>query len=750
MTDRISNASEWKLIHICTMVGENLQGIPLKRTDEIDLCKGLTDVIQREFYQSPSKFSEDLHMINELRRFTNEKQPSLKTITALKSYYVQISALSQRLPQDSLQFAWYPIFDVGNSKGRPFISRSFLYERCCVLFLLGSMYSQLALVQNRLTSDGLKKAGIYFQYAAGCFQVLTEDQFAPSLDEIPCDLRANTLSALTYLMLASAQEIYWLKAVTDALKDSVVAKLSMQTSSFYESTAIIMESSGIFPHDWVLFCKVKSLHFKAATFNRLATHLAAKEQYGEALSRLRSSSRIVEEALKIGTVNEQVVKDLTDLNRVVQEELSKSERENDLIYLQDVPSEDSLPEPAKANLVKPLISSGMLHPVRALNESAEYGKALFQSLIPYFVVETAAGIKEKCIKYVDANVKEPLAGASKQLDETVQLLNLDYSLDAILKPQSVPDTIIKYQENIADMGGASKLDEMLSQLNSLKLKCHTQLDANWRQFDHAFEEDKSLRVMYGEKRWTLQPLKEESHDILVDFEQFDQYLKESTKGDETIERQVEELRPFLGIYADAKALRQFIPTENVLDLNPQLGELIMKMKNALEKIEELKINRSKLLRNVQTKLDNVNVFPDVVKRYNEARKHGEGEVSAEQLSPVVELEISKYKDELLAARKSIQFQHQLLNELQKRNIEYMEQKRGLQVSPEREQALAVLSKTYHGFCEVIGNIKQGYEFYNDFLTRLGLKHEELEQHLEERYNAMKQLQKRLDEQDQQY
>lgn len=732
------------------MVGENLLGVPLKRTDKVDLCKELTSVIQNEFYQPPSNFTDDLQIINELRRYTEEEQPDLKTITALKSYYIQISALSQKLPQDSLQFAWYPIFDTDGLKGKPVVSRSFLYERCCVLFLLGGMYSQLALVQNRMTSDGLKKAGIYFQYAAGCFQVLTEDQFAPSLDALPGDLRINTLSALTYLMLASAQEIYWLKAVTDALKDTVVAKLSMQTSSFYESTALVMQKAGVFPSEWISFCRVKSLHFKAATLNRLATHLTSKEQYGEALSRLRSSSRIAGEALKIRITNEQVLKDLTDLNKVVQEELSKAERENDLIYLQDVPDEKSLPEPAKANLVKPLVSSGIIHPVKALSESAEYGKPLFKSLIPYFVVEMAAGFKEKCITYINSNVRGPLSAATKQLDHMMESLNIEYSIEAIMKPQRVPETIMKYKENITDMGGASRLDEMLSQLNSLKLSCHTELDSNWKKFNEANEEDKSLRVMYGEKRWTLQPLKEEANDILSGFKQFEQYLRESTKGDETIEQQVEELRPFLGVYADEDALRQFIPAEKVLDLNPQFWELVLKMKNILKEIDTLKTERLKLLENVQTKLDHVSVLPDVIKKYNEVRKQGEGDVNAEQLSPVVEVEIAKFKDDLLAVRNSIQRQHQLLNELQKRNIEYMEQKRRLRVSPEREQALDVLSKTYHGFCEVIGNIKQGYEFYNDFSTRLGLKHEELEQHLEERYTAMKQLQRALDEQDRQF
>ncbi|KAF6015835.1 hypothetical protein HII12_000397 [Brettanomyces bruxellensis] len=692
------------------MVGENLLKVPFKRTDKVDLCKELTSVIQNEFYQPPSNFTDDLQIINELRRYTEEEQTNLKTITALKSYYIQISALSQKLPKT-------------------------------VCNLHGGMYSQLALVQNRMTSDGLKKAGIYFQYAAGCFQVLTEDQFAPSLDALPGDLRTDTLSALTYLMLASAQEIYWLKAVTDALKDTVVAKLSMQTSSFYESTALVMRKAGVFPSEWISFCRVKSLHFKAATLNRLATHLTSKEQYGEALSRLRSSSRIAGEALKIKITNEQVLKDLTDLNKVVQEELSKAERENDLIYLQDVPNEKSLPEPAKANLVKPLVSSGIIHPVKALSESAEYGKPLFKSLIPYFVVEMAAGFKEKCITYINSNVKGPLSVATKQLDDIMESLNIEYSIEVIMKPQRVPETIMKYRENITDMGGASRLDEMLSQLNSLKLRCHTELDSNWRKFNEANEEDNSLRVMYGEKRWTLQPLKEEANDILSGFKQFEQYLRESTKGDETIEQQVEELRPFLGVYTDEDALRQFIPAEKVLDLNPQFCELVMKMKNILKEIDTLKTERFKLLENVETKLDH---------KYNEVQKQGEGDVNAEQLSPVVEMEITKFKDDLLAVRNSIQRQHQLLNELQKRNIEYMEQKRRLRVSPEREQALDVLSKTYHGFCEVIGNIKQGYEFYNDFSTRLGLKHEELEQHLEERYTAMKQLQRALDEQDRQF
>ena len=51
---------------------------------------------------------------------------------------------------------------------------------------------------------------------------------------IPLSMQLSTIQCLEYLMLAQAQETIWQKAINNnSMKDSVVARLSIQTSEYY-------------------------------------------------------------------------------------------------------------------------------------------------------------------------------------------------------------------------------------------------------------------------------------------------------------------------------------------------------------------------------------------------------------------------------------------------------------------------------------------------------------------------------------
>ncbi|QPG77248.1 hypothetical protein FOA43_004655 [Brettanomyces nanus] len=740
------------------MASDNLIFVPSKTTLPVDLESSLTKIITEEFYQPPSSYISQLKEINDLRSFLVTPKATIECITAIKRYYVQFSALKLKLPADCIEFSWFPLFQratdgVDSSKNEklnrqhPYTTKSLVLEQCYVLYVIGSLYSSLAREQNRYSSEGLKKAGVYYQYAAGCFQILDEDNLAHSLDEVPMDLTSYTLSALTYLMLASAQEIYWLKAVTDNLKDTVVSKLSMQTSEFYANSVTFMQRSRIFEDEWINFCRVKSIHFKAAALYRLAVYAGLHEKYGEQISRLRSCSKIVQEGLIIPLDNEKVKQDLTTLSKVVSEDLKNAERENDLIYLAIVPPEDSLPAPAKAVLVKPLILSELLDPVKALTEMPDYGEALFDKLIPYTVIQLAASFKERCLGYVESNIKRPIDVLNKDLETFLKDLNLDYELDSLLRPQSIPVSVHQYASNLKDMGGIVKLDSMLGDLSSLKLEARETLDSNWALFNRAEEDDTSLRALYGAKRWTLRPMKEEATDIIRNLEQFEQYLEDSKQGDETIYDQVDELRPFIEVFESLDGLDAFIPKAKVLELNPDLRRLIIKVRELLRKADQIKEKRGKFLLDVQKKVDSIDILSNVITRYRQLSKTSDKPYEESEYESVVDKELSKFAEDVIFISKTSKEQNQLVSTLGKSKVDYLNRRRGLKVSLERERALDVLSKTYHGYCEVIGNIKQGLGFYNDFFTNLDQTHNELANYLEERRHASVNIQNTLDKMD---
>lgn len=730
---------------------KNLLCIPVKKSDHVNLEDVIRQVISDDFLQSPSSFTSALHIINELRGYLTQPVPTIETISALSRYYVQLTALQLKLPEKSIEFCWYsPEFDDSNSDenshaGRPYITKSFLFERASILYVIGSLYCQMAIEQNSYTGSGLKKAGIYFQYAAGCFQHMDELELSKKIDSVPLDMTSNFLCSLTYLMLASAQEMCWLKAVTEGLKDRVVSKLSMQTHVYYASAYAYMRHSVGIPSDWTGFCQFKSIHFEAASFYRLATHYLQQEKYGEAICRLQKCMDLVSQAQKIRIDNDQAAQDLANLAKVAGEDLRKYQRENDLIYLQEIPDIGSIEAPQSANLVKPLITTELAHPLDAF--TPEYGKPLFEDLIPYNVIQYAAGFKERCINYVDSNFKQPLIELNRKIDTYSVESDLKAQVDAVMRPQSVPSSIHDYQRSIKEIGGISKLDNIVNDLQSLKLKARFELDSNWKLINRSCENDDSARALYGAKRWTLRPLKEEASDLVGSFVQFETYLKDSENGDQTIYSQIQQLRPFLEVFEDDESLEQFIPKADVIVLNPKLQKLISEAQKQSTELSELKSERKTFLSSISNEVDNLDMIPKVMAKYKELSRKEGVTLDEKSFESVSEEAIGNFSEKLDFVMKSTQKQNLLIAKMKKLNLEFIEAKHNLKIPSDREQALSVLGKTYHGYCEVIGNIKQGLAFYNDFLTSLQVKHDELENYLDERRQASAKLEVMLDEMD---
>lgn len=85
------------------------------------------------------------------------------------------------------------------------------YERICVLYSLGALYSACASTQNLTDDKGLQTAVKYFRQAAGIFNFLRINAPATLQQEATSDLNPDVLHALSALMLAQAQDCVYMK-----------------------------------------------------------------------------------------------------------------------------------------------------------------------------------------------------------------------------------------------------------------------------------------------------------------------------------------------------------------------------------------------------------------------------------------------------------------------------------------------------------------------------------------------------------
>ncbi|KAJ1988581.1 pH-response regulator protein palA/rim20 [Dimargaris cristalligena] len=116
----------------------------------------------------------------------------------------------------------------------------------------------------------------------------------------PADFQPRYLDVFILTMLAQAQECFWQKAVTDRMKNSLVAKLAVQTAAFYAQAGEAIRHSSIhsqFPARWSTHLAIKQAHFEAAAqFRQSCVDLDA-DQFGQEISRLQWAQQRVRTAL---------------------------------------------------------------------------------------------------------------------------------------------------------------------------------------------------------------------------------------------------------------------------------------------------------------------------------------------------------------------------------------------------------------------------------------------------------------------
>lgn len=302
------------------------------------------------------------------------------------------------------------------------------------MYNLASLYSQLAVSQNRSTSEGLKAACNYFCQAAGVIAHLKKDIIPEMRTVPPEDMDTMTLESVQQLLLAQAQECFWSKAVRDGLKDGLIAKLAAKVSDFYDQAAEFGTKSDTISTDWIHHMTAKHHHFAGAAQYRASLECLDKENYGEEVARLRDSLVCVNEALKEARwINKAVLADLNGLKLRVTEDLNRAEKDNDVIYLVPVPPKSELKVLGRAGMATPRIPTEIADPISCFGDRGNFGQPLFAKLVPYAVHVAVRIYEERRDRLVNTKIIDELENSTNKLRELVVRKSLTCSYQADLK-----------------------------------------------------------------------------------------------------------------------------------------------------------------------------------------------------------------------------------------------------------------------------------------------------------------------------
>ncbi|CDR39911.1 CYFA0S04e00474g1_1 [Cyberlindnera fabianii] len=694
----------------------NLIFVPYRATERIEFGSALRDIIDKEYYQTPSAFEADIQEVDTLRNDIIQPGKTPSDLALLKRYYVNLSTLESKFPKDVVEFPWFGT--LGYRVTGPVKIKSFLFERINIIYNIGALYTQMALDQDRSNGEALKKACLYFQYAATHFAYINKlAEEEGSTLTLPLDLQKGTIDTLRLLCLAQAQELFWQKAFGDKVKDSLIARLALQVSDYYDQALKAVTHSEGFRSEWVSHMTVKKCHFEAAAEYRASLVSVSSSKYGEEVARLQRAQKSISAAsTQLKFVSQTVKADFEGLSKTVSETLKRAEKDNDLIYLQDVPT-DVTPI-VKAPVTKDMQIDEIVKPFEALG-TGNYGDQLFKDLLPFYVIQVSHAYRERQAEYVEKHIVTPVRSLTRIIHKFLFERGLPASVDSVDKPLAIPATLLEHSQEVRGKGGVQNLRRVFADIQTLCVSGERLLTGARDRLSKEESEDESLRSRQGSKHWNRPPSKEAASDLYRRIEELEGYLSQAKEGDKVIEermRQVESPLEILG--SEEKDLRKHIPNSEARKLDPSLRRAIVDLKDVLSKIQRLEIEREEFISVVEVKSEQFNILPKIISEYKSIQRDFKDlKVDETTFEPVFSKHIKNFQTDLDFIEKQKITQKKLEDEIDVLNDKFIHLNKSQGSNDDREKVLRNLEAVYAVFNDILDNMSQGLKFYNDLNSK---------------------------------
>lgn len=645
-------------------------------TNDCRIHEQVANIINSNLKQNSKWYQRDLQLLNDLRTdsLTNTQVINLEIITKLKKYVSLLNKLNEILPPESLKFTW------NNNESS---SIDWEIEHC--LLQLSSYYSKLSIsYYNDSSVESLKRAGIYFQYSAGCLNLLS-----------------NCNTSCMNLLLAQAQEIYYEKAILDNLKDSIISKLAIQIADYYYDDIQLNHFDD--------YINLKAVYFKCVSYFRYSNISKDYKKYGNSIAYLEKCQQLLND----NTINNsqycKILQNFENLKIKILNNLRILKYENDMLYLNKIPKFKSLNELPRAILVK------CLSP-----KEIELDSTFLSGLLPLHIINEIETYNLRFDEFIENEITTP---ANKFLDEIDNIVKNSNIIEKIkhLSDDELPTNIIEYRNELIKNGNIQNLNNLSNSLISLKFECKNKLNNVWKLLKDQLLLEESLAKTYGYDNWKLDIIdNDKSCSLLINsFKIYENYLKQGTEnGDELIKVQINELIPFLKIFDNYNELVKYVPNSEYLKLNPNLNDCIQDIQLTLKDAKKFTDDIEKFLKNIRIKQEHF----DLIKLYK----------SDKNVENLLKNEILKFETELKYIETFENRKVKLISEFDEKLLKFENLNNKLIISSNRLEALKVLTSTYNGYLEILENLNRGLEFYNNLNENLILKSNQLDQFLSKR------------------
>uniref|UniRef100_A0A674K312 Programmed cell death 6-interacting protein n=1 Tax=Terrapene triunguis TaxID=2587831 RepID=A0A674K312_9SAUR len=632
-----------------------------KKASEVDLAKPLCKFIQQTYPagEAQSDHCRAAEELNKLRKSAvgrplDKHESSLET---LMRYYDQLCSIEPKFPfsenQICVTFTWKDAFDKGSLFG------------------------------------GSVKLGI------GAFQHIKDTVLSALNREPTVDISPDTVGTLSLIMLAQAQEVFFLKATRDKMKDAIIAKLANQAADYYGDAFKQCQYKDTLPKE--VFPVLAAKHCIMQANAEYHQSILAKQQkkFGEEIGRLQHASDLVKTVAS--RYDEYVnVKDLSDkINRA----LTAAKKDNDFIYHDRVPDLKDLDPIGKASLVK---STSVVVPI------SQKFTDLFEKMVPLAVQQSLSLYNQRKADLVNRSIAQ-MREATNLANGVLASLNLPAAIEDV-SGDSVPQSILQKSKSVIEQGGIQTIDQLIKDLPELLQRNREILDESLRLLSEEEATDNDLRAKFKE-RWQRTPSSELYKPLRAEGANVSNILDKAIQADGHVKERYQTHRDTISLLCKPEPeLNAAIPSANPAK-TMQGSEVVSVLRSLLASLDEVKKEREQL----ENDLKSVNF--DMTSKFLTALAQ-DGAINEEAIS-VTELD-RIYGSLTHKVQETLKKQDELLKNIQNAHQEFSKMKQSNSESNLREEVLKNLAVANDNFVELVANLKEGTKFYNE-LTEILLK-----------------------------
>ncbi|KAI0331883.1 BRO1-domain-containing protein [Cubamyces sp. BRFM 1775] len=705
----------------------NQLSIPFKRTYIIPIRQAVRDYILAHYRDThPDAYRWDIGHWEKLRAEATSGGVHIERVHALISYHAQLVFVLTKLPADiGLEIPYAPAFD---SSALPFSLNNLIYERACVLFNLAALYSQLGGAEDRSKPEGLKQAIKFYQAgssAAGTLgylhdSVLPQLQTSLGQEDPPPELTGLFIKSLEFLMLAQAQECVWQRAVMDNYKNGLIAKLAAKVASFYESAHEHVRSSSssvkrAIPSHWMAHLETKSYHFQAAAQYRKSLEDLEAHHYGLEVARLTEAHILAKKGYDVarrGGVAQPVLQDIKSLLDILQKNISRAERDNDLIYHQDVPPPSALPPIAEVTMAQPVIDPGLQDVKSTVGTDA----VIFGELLGWGARLAIEIYNDRRRNWIAEEVQERAQRLDDTMSNELETLNLPAVFDALDRPIGLPPSLLKKAEEVRLESGPERIETYIRDVQALAAHVSSLLDEAMDILDQEADEDEILRE--GDHAIERLPSLEANKDLIAKEKQYRTVLEQARESDAHVRTKWEEWEDSIVQLTWPEAdLERSVPSSTV-SWGERSGSMdptrvhARALRTLLEQLDDLSKTRAEIV----ARVDRLASSDDITQRIAKAASAMEQWVNVQpaMFEDLLDEELCKYDKYRVQLEENGQKQVEVLDAVKERHAQFVRSRKEDGVVKEREHALQSLDLAYHKYREILRNLEEGQKFYNDF------------------------------------